>query len=196
MRLSFARKALLAVFVLIVVGATAHGCGSGVPATAILTGTVVNAGGSPVAGAMVYLTGYTTTYSTDSSGNFQAALQDGQLTVTITARGYNTYIETFTVEEGTNTKQFQLETFTEGLTGTLRGTVQCSETGGMIPGAVVTITGTSLSATTDAQGSYRIENVPSGYQEIVVTKAGYDTYAADVWIYDNFTNVHVAVLEK
>lgn len=186
---------ILSLLIFFVVVCASFGCGSGrVAATALLKATVVNAGGSPVPGAMAYFTGYTTTYSADSNGNFEAPLVAGQITVTIVARGYNTYTETFTIEEGTTVKQFQLETFTEGLTGTLRGSVQCGETGGKIPGAVVTIEGTSLTATTDAQGNYQINNVPSGYQRIIVNKPNYETYAADVWIYDNFTNVHIAVL--
>ena len=68
---------------------------------------------------------------------------------------------------------------TEGATqpptsgGTVRGTVRNASNGQPIAGAVVAVAGTNLSATTGADGSYTLNNVPSGQQTLNASASGF-----------------------
>lgn len=57
--------------------------------------------------------------------------------------------------------------------GKIAGTVVSSETGRGVAGAVVTITGTTISATTNLEGAYTLENVPEGVRDVAATREGY-----------------------
>lgn len=57
----------------------------------------------------------------------------------------------------------------------LRGRVSDARTGEALPGAVVLVQGTSLSAPTDAGGRYNIPNVPAGRCVVQVSFVGYQT---------------------
>lgn len=46
--------------------------------------------------------------------------------------------------------------------------------GGSIPGAVVSVRGTTLGGTSDAQGSFQIQNIPAGVHAIFVSKPGFE----------------------
>ena len=63
-------------------------------------------------------------------------------------------------------------------TGSLAGTIR-DVSGGVIPGAVVTVknaaTGIARSATTDAEGRYRIPNLEPGDYEVRATLTGFRT---------------------
>ena len=58
---------------------------------------------------------------------------------------------------------------------TFRTTVKDRETGRPVAGATVTVKGTEISATTDAEGVARLEGVPEGEQTIEIFSAGYET---------------------
>lgn len=64
-------------------------------------------------------------------------------------------------------------------TGTIAGSVTDSA-GSSIGGAAVSVSGTTLSATTDASGQYTIPNVPAGTQSVNATASGYDSQAQSV----------------
>lgn len=187
----------LIIVVVFIMSAGIASCGSSITPDPILNGTVVNPGGSPIAGAIVDLG--TDIISTPDNGSFTKTWPASaiEFTIVIRARGYNTYMEKLHIEGGQPmTKQFMLTAWTPdgGLTGTLRGRVQCGEGGGGIAGATVSIEGTTLSTTTDENGNYELNDVPSGEQQINVDKDGYIPYGETQWIYDNFDNVHNPVL--
>lgn len=58
-------------------------------------------------------------------------------------------------------------------TGTLAGRVIDARTGIPVTTAQVTITGTSLGAAVDADGRFRIVNVPAGPREVRARSIGY-----------------------
>ena len=64
--------------------------------------------------------------------------------------------------------------------GTLKGTVYDKATKDKLPGANVTVKGTSVGATTDLDGAFVVRNVPAGSQTIVVTYIGYITSSVNV----------------
>jgi TonB-dependent receptor len=58
-------------------------------------------------------------------------------------------------------------------TGTLRGKVMDVDTKDALPGASILVKGTSIGASTDLDGNYVIQNVPTGDQTLVVSYVGY-----------------------
>jgi Carboxypeptidase regulatory-like domain len=58
-------------------------------------------------------------------------------------------------------------------TGTVRGTVRNASTNQPVAGATVTIVGTSISVTTASDGTYTLNNVPSGAQTLRVSANGF-----------------------
>jgi len=64
--------------------------------------------------------------------------------------------------------------------GTLTGKVTEADNGGPMEGANVTVEGTQLGAATDANGMYRISNVPDGTYKITVTVIGYEKATKNV----------------
>jgi outer membrane receptor for ferrienterochelin and colicins len=65
--------------------------------------------------------------------------------------------------------------------GTVRGTV-AGEEGAAVAGAQVSVTGTRLSATTNAQGAFTLANVPAGTHPLRVSQAGYRTRTEEVTV--------------
>ncbi len=69
-------------------------------------------------------------------------------------------------------------------TGSIEGTVD-NEEGAVISGATVTVEGTDLSATTDGEGDYVLENVPTGDQEVTASADGYHSQTEKVTVEEN-----------
>ena len=67
---------------------------------------------------------------------------------------------------------FLLNVFTQGAGGRIEGTVTAAETRQPIMGALVQIEGSSRSAVTDAQGHYRIDDVPAGDAVLLARRLG------------------------
>jgi outer membrane receptor for ferrienterochelin and colicins len=67
-------------------------------------------------------------------------------------------------------------------TGTLTGVVRDLDTNESLVGANVVVEGTQRGSSTDADGEYRIENVPAGSQTLRVTFIGYETERVDVTV--------------
>ncbi len=66
--------------------------------------------------------------------------------------------------------------------GSITGRVVDKSTGDPLPGANVTIQGTSIGASTDLDGKYTLRIVPTGHQSIRVTYVGYLTVTVDVTV--------------
>ena len=56
--------------------------------------------------------------------------------------------------------------------GSISGTVISDAGGPAVEGSTVTVVGTTLSTTTDAEGNYVIDKVPVGTQDVIVTQSG------------------------
>jgi subtilisin len=79
-------------------------------------------------------------------------------------------------------------------TGDIEGAVE-DEDEAAIEGATVVVEGTSLSATTDADGYYLLENVPAGDQEVTASADGYYAKTATVTVVEDETVSHDFTLE-
>lgn len=73
--------------------------------------------------------------------------------------------------------------------GTLRGVVTGQPDGGTLYGATVFIMGSSLGASTDAEGRYEIRRIPNGTVQVRISFIGYETIFRDVEIKNNETLV-------
>ena len=100
----------------------------------------------------------------------------GELTVTVMAPGFPSRSQSVSVAPGgTTSLDFALAALViprVPLSGTVTGQVT-SGTGAAIAGATVSVPGTSLSATTDESGNYRLTGVAAGDQSLTVTVAGF-----------------------
>ena len=127
-----------------------------------IAGKVVNSvSGTPIANANVSFGGFT--LRSDAQGNFRAErVPAGRITVNAELFRYRSAQQTVSLERGTEESvQLALEPIT---TGTVRGVVRNADNGQVINGATVT-TG-NLSARSDAQGRFAIEQVPAGEVEV------------------------------
>lgn len=76
---------------------------------------------------------------------------------------------------------------TPGGFGVVQGMVRDASTGNPIANAAVSVQGSSLQATTDAQGQYLIQNVPAGTQALIATAAGHSPQSQSAAIAANIT---------
>lgn len=120
-------------------------------ATGILTGKVTS-GSEPLSGATLDIVGpIKRTVATGADGTYEAKnLSVGDYTITVTKFGYEKATATATVlEDQTVTKDAAL---TAAPNGKVSGTVKSRI--GAAAGSAITVTGTPVTATTDAQGKY------------------------------------------
>lgn len=123
-----------------------------------IAGTVINsASGAPLDNAKVTFAGQV--LRSDAQGNFRAErVPAGRIVVNAELFRYRGAQETVALERGTEQSvQLALEPIT---TGTVRGVVRNADTGQEVNGATVTIG--NLSARSDSQGRFEIEQVPAG----------------------------------
>jgi iron complex outermembrane receptor protein len=78
---------------------------------------------------------------------------------------------------------------------TISGSIADS-TGDALPAAVIRIEGTSLRATSDATGAYRIERVPAGTHTVLVSLIGYKPSRRDVTVGPEAAEITDFVLER
>ncbi len=58
---------------------------------------------------------------------------------------------------------------------TLSGTVTSAEDGSVLPGATVVVKGTTIGSQTDADGAFRLQNVPESANTLIFSYTGYDS---------------------
>ncbi|MDV3221008.1 S8 family serine peptidase [Intrasporangium sp.] len=135
-----------------------------------LAGTVT-ADGAPVAGARVDITGPTTrSLTTSEDGTFDVAVTAGDYSLTVNAFGYLEATQTATVTAGaTTTVPVALSPAPRH---TVSGTVTLEATGAPVEGATVTIATQLPSATTGADGTFSIADVPEGRYILNVDAGG------------------------
>ena len=140
------------------------------PTVGTISGFVSNASNNqPIAGATVMVSGLTTTSGGDGSFNF-SNVPSGAQTLNATATGFNPASASVTVMAGANVSQDIAMT---PLLGTITGIVRNADNGDPISGATVTVTGTGLSTTSGADGTFTLSNVPAGAQTLNVSAAGF-----------------------
>ncbi|MEO3972940.1 S8 family serine peptidase [Streptomyces sp. CAU 1734] len=132
-------------------------------------GGTVTSGGAPVAGARVVADGpidRTTVTAADGGYRFPA-LSTGDYVLTVSKFGYGNGTGTAAVTEGgTATQDFAL---TQAPSAKVNGTVTfAAGSAGPAAGATVTVTGTPLTATADAEGRFEL-SVPHGEYDIRAT---------------------------
>lgn len=59
-------------------------------------------------------------------------------------------------------------------TGTIKGTITDGASGQPLPGSNIVIKGTTIGISSDAEGNYILENVPTGKQKVVFSFVGYE----------------------
>jgi TonB-dependent starch-binding outer membrane protein SusC len=81
--------------------------------------------------------------------------------------------------------------------GTLVGRVTDARSGGPVPTAQITITGTSLGAAVDADGRFRVVNIPPGAHEVRARSIGYQPAVATFSVEaDGSTTVNLSMSES
>lgn len=136
------------------------------PRVGVVTGTVRNAANNqPIAGATVSIGSISAT----TGGNGSFTLNDvpvGPQTLNATATNFNPASASVTVVAGATVNQDVAMT---PLLGAITGVVRNADNGDPISGATITVGGTGLSATSGADGTYTLSNVPAGPQTLTAT---------------------------
>ncbi len=146
-----------------------------------LSGTVTNSAGNLVVGAQITVGG---SYSgvSDTNGYYEIAnIPIGSYSLTVLATGHAPYTTSVTIEEGSNSLDIQLTLNV----GTVAGVVTDSDSGAIIPGAIVSIGG-GYTDTTDSNGYYEISNIPTGTYPITAMAEGYGDYTGSITVQSGY----------
>jgi len=135
--------------------------------------------GLPLAGVTITLTGASTAVATSNTyGQFTVTqIAVGEYDVALSFPNYNTVTASVIVAEG-QTVSLGSVSLTQGeltTTGTVQGLFTHVDTGAALPGVVISVLDTTLTATSAADGRYQIANVPAGSVALQASKAGYST---------------------
>ncbi len=103
---------------------------------------------------------------------------------------------TYHVTEGGQVIPLQRPKRRAPIDGLVTGTVSDATTGEPLPGANVIVAGTERGAATDQDGQFRISNVPSGPQTLVVSFIGYVTTRIDVVVEEGATVTQDVALQQ
>jgi hypothetical protein len=143
--------------------------------TGTITGTVksTETGNPPISGATITVSGSSPAISTTSAADGSYTLSNvpaGAQTLNVSKSGFGSANVQVTVTAGqTTTQNISLSPSV----GTVTGTVLNASNGQPLPGATVSVSGTSLTTTTAANGGYTLSNVPTGSQTLNVSATGF-----------------------
>ncbi|MBE0517118.1 MAG: S8 family serine peptidase [Methanophagales archaeon] len=163
------------------------------PATGSINGTVTDTDETAIEGATVVVEGTTLSATTGAEGYYLLEnVPVGDQEVTASANGYYSNTTTVTViKDDTVTQDFTLEAIpTYTVSGTVTDTKDTA-----LEGAIVTIAGTELSATTEGDGSYSISEVKDGTYDITASKEGYSSQTNKTVTVNEDTVVNFALEE-
>ena len=151
------------------------------PPPAVVSGTVTSsAGGAPIAGATVTVSGTALTTTTAANGTYSFPdVPIGTRTITASKAGFATGSTTVNATSGT-TATANITLDAPPPPAAVSGTVTSSAGGTAIAGATVTVSGTALTMTTAANGTYSFPDVPPGSRTITAQKSGYITGSVTV----------------
>lgn len=142
----------------------------------LIKGTITDAAtGEPVAGASIEIEGSAMlAAASEGDGTYKmVGVPPGTYKVLIINAEYaDASVENVEVQDLTPTT-VDLQLNKRPVTGALAGRILDSTTGNPVSGATVTVSGTAITATTDVDGNYRLENVPAGLNDIVISALGY-----------------------
>ncbi|WP_157987487.1 carboxypeptidase regulatory-like domain-containing protein [Jiangella endophytica] len=141
-----------------------------------VTGTVTDEAGAALPGVTVTAAGQSAT--TGADGGYRLLLEPGDHAVRF-ARPGSTPVERPVTVAGGGTITVDATLAGSGL-GAIRGTVTSGRDGSPVAGGQVTVTGTALTVTTDAAGTYTLADVPGGTYELRVSAPGHFTASAAV----------------
>lgn len=146
--------------------------------TGNITGLVADAStSSSISGATVSTSGKTAT--TDSTGHYTlSGVPVGTQTVTATASAYRTNSVLVSVTRRLTVTAPRINLAQNW--GTVTGTVTRSSDAAAIAGAVITVAGTTLTATTNSGGSFTLSQVPAGTETVTASAAGFQTSSQSV----------------
>ena len=145
--------------------------------TATLVGHVLDAvSESALSGASVTIAGTSHSAKTDDEGRFRIEeVPIGRIEIDVVASGYATQHLTQNVRPN---REQTVRVTLKGI-ALLAGEVIDATSRKPVPDAKVTITGSTLTATTDSGGRFRIEGLPGGPAKIEVAATGYGTQHID-----------------
>jgi len=171
------------IWLVLALGMILAGCGGGGGnATGTVTGTVQDSDSqAPIENATMSVVGTTIQESTNAQGHYSLPnVPAGARTVRAEATGY--FAQSHNVDvpaNSTATVDFQL-TPQSSATGTVTGTVRDSGSQAPIAGATMSVVGTTIQASTDAQGYYTLANVPAGARTVRAEATGYFAQSQNV----------------
>jgi len=152
---------------------TLYANGQTVPGTSLQGIVIDGASSKPISGATVTLNGANQT--TDINGKFVFTnATAGSFAITISATNYQTVTATGTLVAGVNDVG-KIALTLAPQTSTLSGTVTDADTKAPVSGAVVSISGQSLTSTSDVNGKYSIPGIAGAQLTIVASSNGYLT---------------------
>lgn len=165
-----------------------------VPTTASLRAQIVDASdGAPIPDATLTLADRTAV--SDASGAVElTGLATGDVAGQVQATGYQG-VEFNTVLGAGLNQLGSIRLSAMAATVTVSGVIADATSGAPIPGALVSVQGLSLDATTDALGRYRIEGIDQRVFNLVAESAGYigQTLSMSVFEFGSYTaNMHLA----
>lgn len=149
-----------------------------------VTITVSDTEGEVIEDAEIYVEEDEESYYTDEDGEAVLSLTEGEYTLEISKTGYLDVEKDLTVENG---KIIEEKAELEENAGTVEGNIT-NENDEPIEGAEVTVADQSLSATTDEEGNYTLENVEAGEEILVVSHDAYWEQQATVEV-ENEENI-------
>ena len=158
------------------------------------TGRVLDFNDNPVQGVTVAISGSSTTLTTDADGWFTfAGLPPGSYTLTLTKTGFVTKSHSFSITDG----EEKTEVIKVQKLGSMSGTVR-NVAGNPLQGATVIVTGgaTTKTATSDAEGSFSIADLPPGTYTITGSLTGYVTQTGSKDVLDGGNVTVMIVLPK
>jgi hypothetical protein len=147
------------------------------PTTGTVTGSVTNTFSAPLSGVSVSGGGATTTTLSDGTYTLNE-VTPGSVTITASLTGYQTASTSVTVTADSSAAATAIQ-LAPNNPGNVTGKV-VSGTGSVIAGATITAGG--LSTTTDATGTYTLNNVPAGSVTLSASAATFTSATASVTI--------------
>ncbi|MCG8466832.1 MAG: carboxypeptidase-like regulatory domain-containing protein [Gemmatimonadetes bacterium] len=178
-----------------------------IPDQSILYGFVVdNRSGTPLPGSTVYLSWVTNRGSSDSTVNraqtgtadgayiFCDVPQDTRLIAWADAMGETSAVTEFHFEGGESTRE-DLEIRLRAFTGAVAGVVVDARTGEPIEAATVAIPFADASALTNAEGHFRLRDVPIGTQQAEIHHLAYGDPTLEVEVSSAITTYLTIRLE-
>ncbi len=145
-------------------------------ANGLIKGTITDsATGEPVAGASIEIEGSAMlTAASEGDGTYKmVGVPPGTYKILIISAEYaDASVENVEVQDLTPTT-VDLQLNKRPMTGALAGRILDNTTGNPVSGATVTVGGTAITATSGVDGNYRLDNVPAGLNDIVISALGY-----------------------